>query len=190
MSDIDDWGPAVDGDGQAFARIFDRHRDRVFRHSVRLVGSHSDAEDAVVVVFLELWRKRRTVRIVDGSVLPWLLVTATNASRNISRSGRRYRALLEKLPPPDTDSGWHDDADPAVLDAFRRLSRAHQEVLALCVLDGFSEAEASRVLSVPAGTVKSRLARARRALEKELPSHLTRQPDTEGQGREHAARTD
>ncbi len=167
MSDVENWQRALEGDGEAFGRIFDEHRDRVFRHSLRLVGSWADAEDVVATVFLECWRKRRSVRLVDGSLLPWLLVTATNVSRNAARSARRYRALLDRLPPPVPEPGFEVDDSPTVA-ALRRLSRPHQEVLALCVLEGYPEADAAQALGVPVGTVKSRLSRARQRLQQEL----------------------
>ena len=188
MSDLADWELALHGNGEAFARIFDVHRDRVFRHSLRLVDSWADADDAVVVAFLELWRRRRSVRLVDGSVLPWLLVTATNACRNISRSSRRYRALLDRLPAPGPAPDL-SEYDPAVREAFRTLPRQHQEVLALCVLDGFSEADAARLLGIPVGTVKSRLSRARRRLRDELAPQASSTAE-KGHGHEHAARAE
>lgn len=58
-----------------------------------------DAEDLTATVLLELWRRRRSVRFVDGSLLPWLIVTATNVLRNSVRARRRYRAFLPALPP-------------------------------------------------------------------------------------------
>ncbi len=69
------WGRSLTGDGEAFDVLFDRHRDRVFRHACRLADTRQDAEDAVASAFLELWRCRAKVQLVDGSVLPWLLVT-------------------------------------------------------------------------------------------------------------------
>ncbi|MGH2910056.1 MAG: hypothetical protein ACRDK8_12235 [Solirubrobacteraceae bacterium] len=48
--------------------------------------------------FLELWRRRADVRLVDQSVLLWLLITATNLSRNAARGTRRYRQFLQRLP--------------------------------------------------------------------------------------------
>jgi RNA polymerase sigma-70 factor (ECF subfamily) len=44
--------------------LFDRHRDRVFRHAYRLAGQRHDAEDIMSTAFLELWRGRLKVR--DG----------------------------------------------------------------------------------------------------------------------------
>ncbi|GHF24266.1 RNA polymerase sigma factor [Pseudolysinimonas yzui] len=170
-ADAAEWARAVGGDGEAFGRIFDRHRDRVLRHGLRLAPTPSDADDLVAITFFEAWRNRERVRVVEGSVLPWLLVTATNVGRNLRRSAGRYAALLERLPP-----GEHA-ADPAdhvaahdVAARLAHLSLADRQVLTLCVLEGYSERDAAVALGVAPGTVKSRLSRARRRLASALAS--------------------
>ena len=164
-----DWSAALSGDGEGFGRLFDRHRDRVYRHSIRLVPVAADADDIVAVVFLEAWRRRAEVRFVDGSLLPWLLVTATNAAGNLSRSSRRHRALLERLPPgehhPDHAADFDDGEAQA---ALARLPLADRQVITLCVLEGLSEREAADALAVAPGTVKSRLSRAKKRLAQQL----------------------
>jgi RNA polymerase sigma factor (sigma-70 family) len=167
-SDADDWQSALAGDGEAFARIFDRHQHRVYRHSLALVPTIDDAQDVVGITFLEAWRKRGTVRFVDGSMLPWLLVTASNTSRNVSRSARRYRALLERVPRPEPFAGPDSVDDGSALDALRQLTPVHRAVVTLCIIEGLSEAEAAAALGVPVGTVKSRLHRAKKALGSRL----------------------
>jgi RNA polymerase sigma-70 factor (ECF subfamily) len=169
-SDAADWQSAIAGEGEAFGRIFDRHRDRVYRHSYRLVTTWADADDAVAITFSEAWRKRDRVRFVDDSLLPWLLVTATNVSRNLSRSARRYRALLDRLPP-ENHSGDHAELfdEGAAQYALRELSLSDQRVITLCVLEGMPERDAAAVLGVPPGTVKSRLSRAKARLASRLP---------------------
>jgi RNA polymerase sigma factor (sigma-70 family) len=163
--DEHDWADALRGDGEAFGRIFDRHRHRVFRHSYRLVAVSADADDIVSVTFLEAWRRADAVRFVNGSILPWLLVTATNSARNLARSSRRYRAMLERLPiDPHDDDRATDSFDSEAHDALRRLSLADQRILTLCVLEDLSEKDAAAVLGIPAGTVKSRLSRAKTRL--------------------------
>ncbi len=97
-SEADDWLLAAGGDGEAFGRLFDAHHARVHRHAARLAGSTHDAEDVLAAAFLELWRQRERVRVVDGSVLPWLLVTTTNLALNQRRWLRRHRAFLDRLP--------------------------------------------------------------------------------------------
>lgn len=174
------WSAARGGDGPAFASLFDRHRDRVFGHALRLVREPHDAEDVTAVVFLEAWRKRESVRVVDGSIIGWLLVTTNFAVRNHTRSARRYRSALTKLPvptPQDDHAPAVDEAldahgrDQAVRDAFSRLSKRDQDVITLCVLEELTTAQAAQALGVPEGTVKSRLSRARARLT-ELASPL------------------
>ena len=101
MSDEQDvslWGRVCEGDESALGALFDRHEARLFRHARRLLTSREDAKDAVAIAFFELWRKRESVRLVDGSPLPWLLNTVSNSARNLERSSRRYRALLARTP--------------------------------------------------------------------------------------------
>src|SRR6478735_7804614 len=94
------WLLAVNGDGDAFGTLFDRYRDRVHGHAIGIVGSSHQAEDITAIVFLEAWRRRDKVRMVNGSIIAWLLVTANNTIRNHNRQRRRYRAFLDQLPPP------------------------------------------------------------------------------------------
>ncbi|MFD1720442.1 RNA polymerase sigma factor [Amnibacterium endophyticum] len=167
--DAEVWSRAVSGDGESFGVVFDRHRDRVRRHLTRLLDTPQDVEDAVAVVFLEAWRRRSSVRLVQGSVLPWLLVTATYTANNARRSARRYRALLDRLPPPEPavdDTSLLEESD--VVAALRRLSEADQQILTLCVLEEWSERDAAEALHVRPGTVKSRLHRAKRRLVKQF----------------------
>lgn len=160
-------------DGNAFGRLFERHAGTVYAHCFRRTGQWSMAEDLTSVVFLEAWRRRGDVRFVSGSVLPWLLAVANNATHNATRSLRRYQRLLAKLPPPGAQP---DIADAAVqrvdqeraarqlLAAAAGLRRAERDVLTLCDWAGLSYAEAAAALDVPVGTVRSRLARARQQL--------------------------
>jgi RNA polymerase sigma-70 factor (ECF subfamily) len=162
LQDTGDWSQAVAGDGEAFGRIFDRNRRAVRRQAARFLSSPHDVEDAVAVVFLEAWRRRDAVRLVDGSVLPWLLVTAVHVTANIRRSSRRYQALLAHLPEPPTAPDPATSLDESgALAALRRLSLPDQQVLTLCVLEGWSERDAATALRVRPGTVKSRLHRAK-----------------------------
>ncbi|MGN6741722.1 MAG: RNA polymerase sigma factor [Amnibacterium sp.] len=162
--DAEAWQRALAGDGEAFGVLFDRHRARVQRHLTRLLPSTQDVEDGVAIVFLEAWRRRASVHLVDGSILPWLLLTATYSANNLRRSARRYSALLEQLPPPEAASldDTLDEGD--VMTALKRLPLADQQVLTLCVLEEWSERDAAAALGVRPGTVKSRLHRAKRRL--------------------------
>lgn len=171
-TDTDDWARVLGGDAEAFGRVFDRHRDRVLRHSVRLVPQRADADDVTAIVFFEAWRKRRSVRFVDGSLLPWLLITTTNTARNIHRGHRRYHALLARLPPVTAVDDTADLGDSEVEVALRGLSGADQQIISLCVLEGYTEVEVSTALGIARGTVKSRLSRAKKRLAERIPDDI------------------
>lgn len=181
-----DWAEAQRGVGEGFGRIFDRHRDRVYRHVLRLVPVVADADDAVAIVFFEAWRRRDDARLVDGSLLPWLLVTATRVTQNLQRSARRHRALLAKLPPEDHahDHAEYLDDGPASA-ALRDLLLSDRHVITLCVLEGLTDREAALVLDLPVGTVKSRLSRAKRRLAAAL--NVSRPARTRLNGAAHDA---
>jgi RNA polymerase sigma factor (sigma-70 family) len=167
------WLRVMDGDGAAFASLFLRHRDRVFAHSLRLVKTPFEAEDVTAMVFLEAWRCRSRLWLVNDSILGWLLITATNVARNKIRSTLRYERLLRKLPQSQ-EVPYHSDWVAANVDedrrsellhqAYRSLGRRDQEIIALCVLEDMSTAEVSELLGIPPGTVKSRLSRAKQKL--------------------------
>lgn len=162
------WGRVRQGDELALAVLFDRHEARLFRHARRLLTSREDAKDAVMVAFFELWRKRETVRLVDGSPLPWLLTTVAHSARNLERSGRRYRSLLERAPVLDAEGLplLHDES--GILAALKRLPVIEQSVLVLTVLEGYPDRVAAEALRIPLGTVKSRLSRAKARLRDEI----------------------
>jgi RNA polymerase sigma-70 factor (ECF subfamily) len=136
------------------------------------VSTREDAKDAVTIAFFELWRHRQTVRLVDGSPLPWLVNAVTNSARNLERSARRYRALLDRVEPRvDTIDAVGAADETGALAALDRLTARERSVIVLTVLAGFTERETATALGVPIGTVKSRIARAKVRLRGEL-AHL------------------
>jgi len=178
------WALVVGGEPRSYGVIWDRHRDRVFRHVIRLGGELQDAEDLTAATFLELWRRRGSVRFVDGSLLPWLIVTAHNVYRNDARARRRYRRFLASLPAADPASVRA--SDPAVLvegidavrDARVRAAMAGARpadvrLLAMTALEGFSVKDAAAAIGVSESAAKMRLSRLRRRLGAAIEYSLT-----------------
>jgi RNA polymerase sigma-70 factor (ECF subfamily) len=179
IDEADVWAAARGGDADAFQRLFDLHRDRVYGQGLRIMRSAHDAEDVTALVFLEAWRRRDAVPIVNGSIVAWLLVTTNYVCRNLVRTLRRHREAMQRAsalmsePPPDHAADVDDRLDRASRDrhvssAFARLSQADQDVITLCVLEEFTTAQAAEALGVPPGTVKSRLSRAKQRLARHV----------------------
>lgn len=176
-SDASLWLAATSGSDRAFARIYDRHRRRIYAKALMRLGDIHDAEDAVAAVFLEAWRGRKRVRFVDDSLLPWLLTVTVNVTLNLERSRRRYRRLLAVLPDPGITAD-HAEVVAEYLDtqpqmrrlslAMQRLSQVDQALVELVLVEEMAVNAAAQVLEIPVGTAKSKLHRARKRLQVEV----------------------
>lgn len=174
--EVAEWERAKHHDGRAFASIFDHHESRVFRYSLRLTQSYHDAEDVTAAAFFELWQRREAVRLVADSTLPWLLVTATNISRNTRRALRRYRVVLDRLPRDDSRAQSDAAADAALLIegdhrlwvVMQGLGRVDASLLMLTAVEGFPVKEAAAAVGLSEGAGRVRLHRTKHRLRGQL----------------------
>lgn len=169
------WQQVLSGDARAFGVIWDRHNRRVMRHLAASGSDLADIDDLVATVFLELWQRRAGVRIVDGSVLPWLMVTAHNVHRNAARTRRRHRRFLATLPPPESTpdhAELHADRNDGraadLRSAMKRCGPIDAALLALTAIEGLTAAEAAAALDLTEAAAKMRLSRVRRRLRTAL----------------------
>jgi RNA polymerase sigma-70 factor (ECF subfamily) len=145
------------------------HGDALFAHALRLCdGDRQRAEDLVQETLVRAWKHPEALDPDRGSARAWLFTTARHLAIDAwrRREARVGEVVTDAPPEPRAE---HDEADRAVeawtiAEALERLSPAHREVLVECFYRGRSVAEASAVLGVPPGTVKSRTHYAVRAL--------------------------
>lgn len=171
------------GDEPAYRLLHDRHQTPVFRLSLVLMRTSWDAEEVAATAFFELWRRRDKVRVVDGSVLPWLLATTSFAAKNSLRSRRRYQRLLNRIPHDGDVPDHADDVARAmdslkishnVREALQNLNPREASVVVLCIVHELPLSEAAVVLGIPEGTVKSRLSRVKARLRGDLHQYAPR----------------
>jgi len=158
----------ADGDHAAFEALVARHGPMVLGVCRRLLVSPHDADDAFQATFLLLVRKARGLHDPDR-LAPWLYGVATRvAIKARARSARqqaRHEAGIENVPAPGESTSDRLDVR-AILDAeLGRLPVKLRDVLVMCLLEGLPTEEVARQLGCPHGTVKSRLARGREALQ-------------------------
>ncbi len=166
---------ARQGDRAAFDALVRRKVDVVFRTSLAILGHEADAEDATQETFLLAWRKLPSLRDPDRFDA-WLGRITVNASRLILRQRRGVREISTDgietagghLPRGAAQFG-DATADTDAFDrAFERLTVHERAVLVFHHRDELGLAEIADRLGIPVGTVKSRLHRARRALERAM----------------------
>jgi len=166
------WGRARQGDGWAFAQLFDLHHARIYGRALAMVGNVHEADEIAASAFFELWRKRRSIPLVEGSIRPWLLVTTVNLSRNSRRSAARYRGLLRNLPRPEHVAGTDDtdgfESNHRLTASLSRLTPVDAALLVLTVLEDVPVTEAAQAVGIKPATARVRLHRARSRLRIEL----------------------
>jgi RNA polymerase sigma-70 factor (ECF subfamily) len=108
---------ALPGDGEEFRRLFEAHRDTVFRFLYRLSGNRHDAEDLVQDTFVRLWRKRAQFR-GDGSVEGYLRRIAYRTFLNARARLSRPHGTVEEIQPVDGNPDPSESASRAELKGF------------------------------------------------------------------------
>lgn len=146
-------------DDAAFARLMEESMPSMYRVAMSILRRQADAQDAVQQALLNAWTARGRAR--RDAERAWLMRILINECRNIQRY--RMRVLpLESMPetpytPPDT----------ALRDAVEALPDKLRVPFLLKYMEGMSEKEICAALRLSLPCVKSRLLRARRALEGE-----------------------
>jgi RNA polymerase sigma-70 factor (ECF subfamily) len=178
-SDIELVQRAAAGDRVAFAAIYERHRDVVYRFARLMSGSEATAEDVTQEVFVTLIHTMVTYEPRRAGLLTYLYGVARNVTRNRLRRDRRFVAL-ETLPLNTVAAACSTDADDPHNAASRAQERAllrravlslpsrYREIIILSDVHGLAYAESARILHVPVGTVRSRLSRGRQLLAARL----------------------
>ncbi|MGI8828738.1 MAG: RNA polymerase sigma factor [Candidatus Limnocylindria bacterium] len=160
----------MEGDVDAFAALVDRHGPDAYRLATAILGP-ADAHDATQDALLSAWRQLPRLRQPDR-FLPWLRRITVNRCRDLLRqSKRRVQPLsldaeeaLPEIPAGGADFRVTIEHREILDRAFEALTADQRSVLALHYSADLSIRDAARVLRIPAGTAKSRLNSALRAL--------------------------
>jgi RNA polymerase sigma factor (sigma-70 family) len=148
-----------------FSSLYERHLRAVASFVARRTGPEL-AEDLTAEVFVRAFRKRAVFRDVHRSALPWLLGIANNVIADHRRAERRRLEALQRLAgaSPVSSETSVGELAPELVGELLRLPAADRDTLLLVVWGELSYAEAATALSVPVGTIRSRIARARQRL--------------------------
>jgi RNA polymerase sigma-70 factor (ECF subfamily) len=171
---------ALDGDLDAFNGLVDLHQRSVFNLCLRMLGSAHAAEDAAQDAFLSAYKGMHTFR--GTAFRPWLMRIAANACTDELRRRGRRPALSLDAPVPGTedhidvpDRGVGPEVETLrleqagqVQEALMTLPAEQRLAVVMCDIQGFAYEEIAVAMKCSVGTVKSRIARGRDKLRKEL----------------------
>ena len=168
---------AQGGDSAAFGQLVRLHQRSIYRLAYGLTRNASDADDLAQETFVRAYQAISRFRVGEP-MHPWLSrITVNLAFSLFRRRKRRPETALEPLIEAGGQFAGNDDPaentavrerDRHLAAAFAELSPEHQSILVLRVVEGMSYDEIARALSLPPGTVMSRLSRARADLKTRL----------------------
>ena len=186
VSDLDLVRLAQAGDTEAFGELVERNRRAVFRAAMAAVGSPAEAEDVVQEAFVTAWRKLDGFR-GDSQFRTWLLsITwrkAIDRRKVVSRwlklaatssrdeAGDDMFDVVERVP---SGARQHDEVlaseqlQKDVRRLIRTLPRKLRDALLLAGSGEHTYEEMGHMLQTPVGTIKWRVAEARRVLKRKL----------------------
>ena len=170
------------GDDEAFAQLMRANETRIYNLTLRMTGNPEDAMDLAQEAFLNAWRGLKFFK-GDSAFSTWVYRLASNACIDFLRRKKRRQDVSLSMPTDEEDDSQPDIPDErflperelerkelrqAVAAGLSQLSDEHRQVLVMREINGLSYQEIADVLDLVAGTVKSRIARARNSLRKIL----------------------
>ncbi len=163
-----------EGDGEAFAELFRRHKDRMWGVAMRTCNNPELAADAVQDAFISAFRRGASYR-GDAAVTTWLHRIVVNACLDRIRRERPTSELPEITLADGSDRPGEVETRLTVQAALATLPEAQRAALVLVDMYAVPVADAAGILGVAEGTVKSRCFRGRAALA-ELLGREGREP--------------
>ena len=190
--------PDADRKRRAFETEALPHLDAVYRVSLRLCADPSQAEDLTQETMLKAYRSWHQYR-QGTNAKAWLLTILRHTFINQYRRERKRAADIDVsevehftvLAGADTDPEgdyYRQIVDDEVVRAIDQLPEDFRETLVLSDIEGLSYQEIADVTEVPVGTVKSRLFRARQALQARLRAYAVEMGFLKPEGRDAESR--
>src|SRR5262249_22725076 len=153
-------------DQQAMVALHTRYADLVYSIAYRVLSESNAAEECVQDTFMKVWQNIAQFDSKRGPLVAWLIGIARNVSIDKLRQLGRQVALLDSRALDDADNGvsfgiptdWQDqERTNGLRFAVQALPAEQLQVIVLSYYGGMSQSEIAEQLSLPLGTVKTRM---------------------------------
>lgn len=164
----------LDGDRQAYGRLFERHERSVLAAALAVLGNYHTAQDVTQETFVIAYTRLGSLR-KRASFGAWVRKIARHEALATMRRERQSQNAGPGGPElcAASNDGTVDEQTRLLLDAVMRLPQHEQVVLTLHYFEGHPVRTISEMTGRPVGTVTMQLSRARSRLHKWLKESLT-----------------
>ena len=153
------------GDQAAFAALYDQIAPRVLGLVRRLLRDHAQSEEVTQEIFLEIWQTATRYDSAKGGASTWIMTMAHRRAVDRVRASQASRDRDTKIGIRDYDAQYDNVSETVqtrveherVEKAMLRLTELQRQAVSLAYYGGYSHSEVANLLSVPIGTVKTRL---------------------------------
>lgn len=153
------------GDRDAFAALYEKTVPRVLGLIRRILIDPAQSEEVAQEVFLEIWQSAARYEPNKGSATTWILTMAHRRAIDRIRSSQSGRDRDLRIGVRDYAPEYDDVSEQAeirlenerVRRAMQRLTELQRQAITLAYYEGFTQSEIAERLSIPLGTVKTRL---------------------------------
>lgn len=168
----------------ALNQLFDRYNRLIFSVAFAVVGDHAVAEEAMLDVFVQVWRRASTYRPDQATVRTWLIAIARHHAIDILR--------MQNSRPEANSVSWDQISEPGspaphgieegvqvsmqrehVRKKMAELPAEQREALVLAYFKGYTHSQIAQALRQPLGTIKTRIRlgmqKLKKLLEEEYP---------------------
>ncbi|MBM2825989.1 MAG: polymerase, sigma-24 subunit, subfamily [Dehalococcoidia bacterium] len=184
LEDINLMKKVACGDKDALGTLYDRYAKLVYSLALRITGDTDKAEEVTQEVYLTLWKQASTFQPERSRLSTWL--TTITHNRAVDEL-RRKENRIPKTRLDSLDSNGHNHVNSAatlgddveeqvwatvrqswVREAISKLPQPQQEVIVMAYFNGMSQSDIAKHLSIPIGTVKTRVRLAMHKLKESL----------------------
>ena len=156
---------AKNGEIQALEQLIHMYEVKLYKTAKTILDCEDDINDAIQQTIILVYKNIGQLKD-EKRFSSWMFRILVNKCRDIwNQNTNRNKKMIDLDENQDIPSLEKEDFS-FVNEALNKLNEEYKEVTILYYYDGFSVKEISKILNLPEGTIKSRLSRARKKLEK------------------------
>jgi RNA polymerase sigma-70 factor, ECF subfamily len=158
-------------DNQGFSILYDRYSTALYGIIFKIVRDEAEAENLLQDTFVKIWKNIEKYKPEKGTLFTWML----NIARNTALDFLRSKGFLQQAKNQELENSVHTQIafseTPSIeaiglFDLVKRLEPTYQQAIELVYCNGYTHEEAAEQLTIPLGTLKTRVRIGIRELKK------------------------
>ncbi len=154
-------------DQKGYELLYERYGATLYGVILKIVGAEENANDVLQEVFLKIWKNIDSYKTEKANLFTWMLAIARNSAIDHTRKKEFNRNIdIQKVSHEELGTETQKTDKIGVKEKVQKLDPELKEIIDIIYFSGYTHSEASEALSIPLGSVKTRVRTALRELKK------------------------